>query len=139
MFRLVGDSEIVPGDGGAHGVRRRLGDGDMETAETKVGRRNGEKEQFWRGLFAEHGASGKTVVEFCLEKGLNASSFYGWRRKLRSRDGGKTTEEGFVELVRGGGAGSAGVSIRVSERISVVIERGFDEATLKTVLCAVGA
>jgi hypothetical protein len=31
------------------------------------------------------------------------------------------------------------VSIRLGERMSIVIERGFDVATLKTVLAAVGA
>ncbi len=109
----------------------------METVEAKVGRRN---EEFWRGVFAEHGVSGKSAMEFCLEKGLNASSFYGWRRKLRLRDSGKTVDEGFVELVRGGSAaGSAGVSIRVGERVSVMVDRGFDTATLKAVLSAVGA
>ena len=112
----------------------------METTSARSGRRNGEKEIYWRGVFAEHGASGKSVREFCLEKGVNANSFYGWRRELRLRDSEKAAGKGFVELVRRESVtGSAGVSIRMGERISIVIERGFDVATLKAVFAAVGA
>lgn len=110
----------------------------METAAGKHGRRNAGKEQYWRGVVEAQGASGKTVLGFCREKGLNANSFYGWRRELRLRDSAKAAGDGFVELVRGGGpTGSAGISLRVDGRVSIVLERGFDGATLKAVLAGV--
>ena len=110
----------------------------METAAAKHGRRDAEKEQYWRGVFEAQGASGKTVLEFCREKGLNANSIDGWRRELRMRDSEKAAGDGFVELVRGGGqTGSAGVSLRVGGGVSIVLERGFDGATLKAALAAV--
>ena len=38
------------------------------------------KEQFWRGILQEWEQSQKTVREFCVERGLVESRFYGWRR-----------------------------------------------------------
>ena len=111
----------------------------MDT-EARKGRRDPEKEKFWRGVIQEHGPSGKSVRQFCREKGLNENLFYGWRRELKRRDCETPGADGFVELIRRGGpAGTAGVSIRVGERVSIVVERGFDVATLQAVLSAAGA
>ena len=111
----------------------------MET-EARKGRRDPEKEKFWRDVLQEHGGTGKSVRKFCEEKGLKENLFYGWRRELKLREGEKAGKSGFVELIRRGGqAGTAGVSIRVGERVSIVVERGFDGQTLKAVLSAVGA
>jgi hypothetical protein len=111
----------------------------MET-EARKGRRNAEKEKFWREAVQEHGGSGKSVRKFCEEKGLNENLFYGWRRELKLRDGETTGRGVFVELIRRGAqGGAAGVCIRVGERVNIVVERGFDSQTLKAVLSAVGA
>jgi transposase-like protein len=108
-------------------------------SEARKARRDPEKEKFWRATMQEHGVSGKSVREFCAEKGLNQNVFYGWRRELKLRDAEGASKGGFVELIqRGGQAGAAGVSIRVDERISVVLERGFDVEALKAALAAVG-
>jgi hypothetical protein len=107
--------------------------------EARKARRNAEKEKFWRATMEEHGVSGKSVRKFCEEKGLNENLFYGWRRELKLRDAEAAGKGGFVELIRRGGqAVTAGVSIRIDERISVVLERGFDGETLKAALAAVG-
>jgi len=107
-------------------------------AEVRKGRRDPEKEKFWRGVVQEHSGSGKSVREFCGEKELNENQFYGWRRELKLRDSEKAGAGGFVELIRRGGpAGTAGVSIRVDERLSVVVERGFDGETLRAALACV--
>ena len=109
-------------------------------AEARRGRRSSEKENLWRALMQEHGGSGKSVRKFCEEKGLNENLFYVWRRELKLRDAEKAGKGGFVELIRRGGqTGTAGVSIRIGERVSVVVDRGFDCQTLKAVLSAVGA
>jgi transposase-like protein len=110
----------------------------MDAAARKA-RRNLAKEKFWRAAIREHGGSGKTVREFCGQKDVNESLFYAWRRELKLRDSKQAEPAGFVELIRPGGqAGPAGVSLRVGERVSIVVERGFDGATLKAVLSAVG-
>jgi hypothetical protein len=101
-------------------------------------RRDPEKEKFWRGILREYVKSGKSVRGFCAEKGLNENLFYAWRRELRLRANEKAT--GFVELLRGAGAqGGAGVSIRIDDRVSIALERGFDAETLKTALACMCA
>ena len=42
-------------------------------------------------------------------------------------------------LRKGGQTVTAGVSIRVDERLSIVVERGFDEETLKAALACISA
>ena len=36
----------------------------------------------WRGIIDEHRESGLSVAEFCRQKSIATSSFYGWRQKL---------------------------------------------------------
>jgi transposase len=50
-------------------------------------RRNAEREQFWRQTVADWEKSGESVAVFCARRGLQATSFYAWRRTLRGRDG----------------------------------------------------
>ena len=105
--------------------------------EARKARRDPGKEKFWREVLQEHEGSGKSVRKFCGEKGLNENLFYAWRRELRLRNSEKAGGDGFVELIRGSGqAGTAGVSIRLGERVSIVVDRGFDVQTLKAVLSA---
>jgi transposase-like protein len=102
-------------------------------------RRDADKEKFWRKTMAEAGGSGQSVREFCRERGLKENLFYAWRRELKARDTRADDGSGFVELVRAAGhENRAGVSIRMGERISIVVERGFDAAALRAVLAAVG-
>jgi len=98
--------------------------------------RDAEKEKFWRGKIAAFENSGLTGREFCTKERLREVQFYYWRRELKE---GSRKKTGFVELVRSGVAnGGAGVSIRLDERLSIVLERGFDGETLKATLAAVG-
>ena len=99
--------------------------------------RDAEKEKFWLEKMAEYEKGGLTVREFCARDGLREVQFYYWRRQLKAQ--GKEKQTGFVELVRSGGAnGGAGVSVKIDERISIVLERGFDGETLKAALAVVG-
>jgi len=98
--------------------------------------RDAEKEKFWRGKIAEFENSSLTGREFCAKEKLREVQFYYWRRELKVEDTKK--EAGFVELVRSGAvSGGAGVSIRIDERLSIVLERGFDGETLKDALACV--
>jgi hypothetical protein len=49
-------------------------------------RRHAAKERHWRGLIEKQRRSGLTARQFCLNEGLDESSFYHWRRELRMRD-----------------------------------------------------
>ena len=109
----------------------------MDEAARK-GRRDEGKEKFWRNALQEAEASGLSTRAFCHERGLKENLFYSWRRELKLRDVEGKKESGFVELVtRAGSSGTSGVSLRVDGRLSIVVERGFDEETLKAALAAV--
>ena len=56
--------------------------------------RGAEAEAKWRGLISEQEQSGKTVAEFCRERGIAASKLYSWKRRCL---GDKATA-GFVRL-----------------------------------------
>ena len=125
--------------------------------KAKKGRRDLEKETFWRRLMAQRDQNdGQSVHAFCQEAGVTESQFYRWRTELRERDaeqspaagfsevvktGAKTPRaetarrSGFVELVQPAGTRSgAGVCVRIDDRIDIVLDRGFDAQTLKTAL-----
>ena len=64
--------------------------------------KSNEKEEFWRLVIEEHGASGLSVRAFCEREGVSEPSFYAWRKRLRDRDDARkaaTTEQG-QSLVR---------------------------------------
>jgi transposase-like protein len=98
-------------------------------------KRDAAKETFWRGALAELGGSGQSVREFCRQRGLKEGLLYAWGRRLRRRDAESSSEAGFVELVGPGAGGrppESGVSVRVDDRVSIVLGRGFDGPTLVT-------
>ena len=73
--------------------------------------------------------------EFCERDELREVQFYYWRRALKQ----EAKQSGFVELVRAAGANApAGVGLKIDDRLSIVLERGFDGETLKAALAAVG-
>ena len=97
-------------------------------------KRDAGKEKFWREALAAADGCGQSVREFCQERGLKPNQFYGWRRELRLRDGEAADRPGFVELVRPPVGKAAGVSIRVDDRLSIVLQCGFDHEVLKAAL-----
>ena len=40
----------------------------------------------WRGLISEQSRSGQSVAAFCRERGLCASQFFAWKKRLRQAD-----------------------------------------------------
>ncbi len=42
-----------------------------------------ERVRYWQGLIEEHSRSGLSVLEFCKERKVSATSFYQWRTKLQ--------------------------------------------------------
>ena len=95
----------------------------------------------WRGVIAEQRSSGKSVAAYCRRKGVSAGVFHWWKRRLGAECGNQTAagKEGFIEVAvsaRETESGS-GVELRIGERLSVRLARGFDEQTLKAVLSLV--
>jgi len=97
--------------------------------------RDAEKEKFWRGKMRAYEKSGLTVRKFCERDGLREVQFYYWRRALKAEQ----KQSGFVELVPAADLNApAGVNLKIDDRISIVLERGFDSQTLKAALAALG-
>ncbi len=108
----------------------------------------GERATYWTQVLQEHTGSGLSVRAFCQERHLAEHSFYWWRRQLRgttprarrSRCGERRARAGFVEVVatdRPAAPAWSGITLHVDGRLHVVVERGFDTATLRAVLAAV--
>lgn len=100
-------------------------------------KRDVAKETYWRAAMAELEGSGQGVREFCRQRGLKERLLYAWSRKLRIRAVESVSKAGFVELVGPSAAGrpvESGVSVRVDDRISIMLGRGFDGPTLTTAL-----
>ena len=54
------------------------------------------KEREWRERLARFRRAGISVVQFCLDEGVSAPSFYVWRRRLAGKTGGASpSAEGF--------------------------------------------
>jgi transposase-like protein len=51
------------------------------------GRRDPERERFWRRAIREWARSGDSIRGFCAARGLTETAFHAWRRELRRRDG----------------------------------------------------
>jgi len=61
----------------------------------------------WAHIIKERQESGKTIEEFCQEKGISKNSYYYWQRKLRKeayqslKNSGElstTTQTGWIQL-----------------------------------------
>lgn len=104
--------------------------------------RNWELERRWRELIEDQNGSGLTVVAFCKERGVPASSFHYWRRELKRRDAERTTDvirprkqrelSDFVPVHVMADARD-GVEIDLAGAV-VRVRRGFDEEALSRVI-----
>lgn len=100
-------------------------------------RRHDEAWAKWKGLVAEQGASGESVAAFCRERGLPASQFFAWKKRLS-----QAAAEPFVavqvartvEPEPANAPASPAIEIRVSGRLSILVEPGFDADHLRAVL-----
>ena len=106
----------------------------------------------WRGLVSEQHESGKSVAEFCLERGLATSQLFAWKRRVREADAAHPSDEDLslgtpgaqfmsVEVasaaetkrpapVMPGGA----IEVRLGGGRSLVVEPGFDAHHLRALL-----
>ena len=97
--------------------------------------RGAEAEAKWLGLISEQEQSGKTVAEFCRERGIAASKLYSWKQRCV---GGAS---GFVRLkvapaveTETVATARSGIEVRLAGGRSFVVEPGFDVSHLRALL-----
>ena len=124
-------------------MRRMPGRRDMARAQRDV-----QKERSWGKVIREAARSGSSIREFCARRKIKESQFYWWQRKLRDqradrarrRQPAKGREAATFALVSDEPRQlDAGIELVLSDGRRVRIGRGVDEATLRTVLSAVGS
>ncbi len=106
----------------------------------------GKREQ-WRKLIAEAVRSGTSIREFCRQQRVNEPQFYAWRARINGKVHGAarrralSTEKSstFALVSDAPGSMDAGIELMLADGRRVRISRGVDEATLRTVLSAVGS
>ncbi len=91
----------------------------------------------WRGLVSEQADSGRSVSAFCRERGLAASQFFAWKKRLSQAAAGQFVE---VQLVRAPAqtvlSPNCAIEIRLDGGRRVFVEPGFDAGHLRAVLAA---
>lgn len=110
------------------------------------GRDDGKREQ-WRRLIAEAARSGTSIREFCRQRRVTEPQFYAWRARLNGKVHGAARRRAlsaardatFALVSDAPGALDAGIELVLADGRRVRISRGVDEATLRTVLSAVGS
>ena len=90
----------------------------------------------WKGLVLEQSGSGQSVAAFCRERGLAASQFFAWKRRLRQTASGQFVEVQVVGVEAQAAAHGRAIEIRLSGGHSVIVEPGFDAGHLRAVVAA---
>jgi hypothetical protein len=91
-----------------------------------------EKREQWRELLKLKAESGQTIKAFCDEWDVPVHSYHYWRQRLAE----SVEESAFVTLgFSTGQDGQSGLELDL-RRLSVRLERDFDEKVLQRVLAA---
>lgn len=114
----------------------------MERQRTDI-----EKREQWRKLVSEAAHGGTSIREFCRQRRVTEAQFYTWRARLNGKRHGIArrraiaTAKGatFALVSDAPGELDAGIELVLADGRRLRIRRGVDEATLRTVLAAVGA
>ena len=92
-----------------------------------------ERQDHWRGVVEQWRRSGLKRAAFCRERGMTVWQFRYWHRRLA---GEAPSGSGVFAPVRS--VGGSGLRLRLGG-LELEVEAGFDEATLKRLLRALGA
>ena len=99
--------------------------------------RSAEVEAKWRELVSEQEQSGKTVAEFCRERGIARSKFYLWRQRWA----GAQAASGFVRVKvpppvekEPLATVARGIEIRLAGGRTLVVAPDFDAGHLRALL-----
>lgn len=88
----------------------------------------------WGQIVSRCRGSGMSVRQWCLENGVNISSYYKWQRKVYTAAQAKQ-ENRFVEVtpVQTAATGGVAVTVRIAG-VELDIHSGADAATVEAVL-----
>ncbi len=89
-----------------------------------------QRREHWHGVVEQWRQSGQKKAAFCRERGLTLWQFHYWCRR-------QVGEGGVFARVRG--VGASGLRLRLGGGLELEVEPGFDEATLRRLLRALGA
>lgn len=107
------------------------------------------KERQWQQIIREAARSRMSIREYCRQRGLKESQFYWWQRKFKERRQQRTLgrrargqevsrdQAKFVLVSDEPGSLAAGIELVLSNGRRLRINKGVDEATLRSVLAAV--
>ena len=93
-----------------------------------------QRREHWRGVVEQWRQSGQKKAPFCRERGLALWQLHYWCGRL---GGAGAAGTGVFAPVRG--VGGSGVRLRLGGGLELEVEPGFDEATLRRLLRALGA
>ena len=104
-------------------------------SDTTVHQKTGSRSEEWRERIADQQRSGRSVKQFCTERGLTECSFYAWRKRLRQQP--EPVRFALVErhgASRQEGVGQASLELVLPTGARLRINAGVDGLTLRTVL-----
>lgn len=111
-----------------------------------AGRRNTDKEQYWRQRLHAWQDSGLSVKAFCVQQQLSEPSFYAWKRKLQPPPALDTTTPDItavtpalpafapVRLVAEPARAAAPLELALAGGRLLRVPAGFDPTTLRQLL-----
>lgn len=91
-----------------------------------------QRREHWRGVVEQWRQSGQKKAAFCRERSLALWQLHYWCRRQSDGPGG-----GGFARVRA--VGASGLRLRLGDGLELEVEPGFDEATLRRLLRALGA
>jgi hypothetical protein len=94
-----------------------------------------ERVTHWQRRAQEQAQSGMSAAAFCKDHQINLQRFYSWRRRFMPQSDTQLTG-GFLELVPSSKIQGSGIRIRLDERHSIELDRGFDASSVRTAIDA---
>ena len=93
----------------------------------------------WRELVTEQADSGQGVAAFCRDRGLTASQFFAWRKRLRQAAAGFLEVQVLRTPAQASVVNSRAIEICLSEGRRILVEPGFEPNHLRAVVAALEA
>jgi transposase-like protein len=90
-----------------------------------------ERAAYWQKLVQEQAESGVNAAAFCKDHQINPQRFYFWCRRFKDESNANKGTGAFLELVPSSKIQGSGIRIRLNERLSIELDRGFDPCTLR--------
>jgi hypothetical protein len=101
-----------------------------------------EKQRYWQRTIGDAARSGMSIREFCRQRHVKESQFYGWQRKLkagrqeRNKPRVQDRAASFALVSEDGMDTPAGLELVLQDGRRLRISQGVQEETLRAVLAA---